>query len=156
MHDLTNVSPAVVWRTLHPASPCCSSWPSLPSCFTDCISHSDSDKSRKDPAQPTRYEQWIILKIWKRRCSRAFFCGSRNSLTLQPPIIFSATTPALCSKWSEADPDKLMYHNPHNESEFVQSWSQYYPSLKSWKLLLMGHRCTSCGSKSGVVQISQR
>lgn len=85
--------PNVVLRTLQPASPCCSSWPSLPLCFTDSILHSDSDKSRKAPEQPTHYEQRIILKKSgkKKAMQQSFFCGACNSLILQPPI-FSATT----------------------------------------------------------------
>lgn len=49
---------------------------------------------------------------------RSLFFGSRNSLTLLPPI-FGAKTLALSTKRStaEADPDQLIYHNAHNVSK---------------------------------------
>lgn len=94
----------------------------------------------------TTYTLWAMNNSEKleKAMQQSFFCGSRNSLTLQPPI-FSATTLTLCSKWSTAktDPDQLIYHNAHNESKLLQSWQQFYSPWKSWKWLLMGHQCTS-------------
>lgn len=79
----TKCSTGVVLRMLHPASHCFLSRPRLPSCFTDSVSHSDSDKSRKDPEQPTHCEKLIILKIWKKQGRRAFPPQSHNSITVQ-------------------------------------------------------------------------
>lgn len=129
----------MVLRTLHPASPRCSPWHSLPSCFIDSISHSDSDKSRKDSEQPTRYEQWIFLKIWKKLCSRAFLCH-----VIAWHSNYQCSVP-LCCKWSatKAKPDQLIY--PHDESELEQSWLQFY---HQYEILQSDNWHISCGSKS--------